>query len=155
MNIFAYHMDNDFLIKDLGRSQKEIGTDKGLAKIGDGIVNLAYSVAKSIVLTKNSSNHKIIRTGLKVSKKILANALKNAEMKNFAKNRADAHDLADTVEAIIAFVWFNKNMTLTDIIDFLAAELTGDLTDRTQEITRAINAFTKLLNHIKKFLPKS
>ena len=47
-------MDYEFLIADLNRkkSQKSIGTDKGLAKIGDGIVNLAYSVAKSIYLTK-------------------------------------------------------------------------------------------------------
>ena len=51
-------MDYEFLIEDLNRkkSQKNIGTDKGLAKIGDGIVNLAYSVAKSIFLTKNNWN---------------------------------------------------------------------------------------------------
>ena len=67
-----------FLISDITQinSQKSIGTDKGLAKIGDGIVNLAYSVAKSIYLTKKNSN-RVLRTGLKVSKKIL-NVIKSA-----------------------------------------------------------------------------
>ncbi len=92
------------VIKDLNLNltQKSIGTDKGLAKIGDGVVNLSYSVAKSMYLTRNNKNNKIIRTGKKVSKIILAEALKDANMKSFSRNRANAHDLADTVEAIIA-----------------------------------------------------
>lgn len=148
-------MDYEFLIEDLNRarSQKSIGTDKGLAKIGDGIVNLAYSVAKSIFLTKNNLQHKILRTGSKVSKQILANALKNANMKDFAKNRADAHDLADTGEALVAYIWLSKDMTLNEIIDFLTNNLSGDLTNRSEEIKAAIEAFTSLFNNIKKFLP--
>ena len=144
-------MSYKFLISDLN-SQKRIGTDKGLAKIGDGIVNLAYSIAKSIYLTENSSN--IIRTGIKVNKTILSNALKNAGMKNFAKNRADAHDLANTVEAIIAYVYLNNKMTLNEIIDFLKDNLSGDIQSRTLEIKNASVAFTNLLNYTKKFLPE-
>ena len=74
-------MDYKFLINDLNlnKSQKVIGTDKGLAKIGDGIVNLAYSVAKSIYLTNNNQNDKIIRTGKKVSKTIPAVPAKKIE----------------------------------------------------------------------------
>jgi len=149
-------MDYEFLIKDLNRikSQKSIGTDKGLAKIGDGIVNLAYSVAKSIFLTKNNLRDKIFRTGSKVSKQILANALKNADMKDFAKNRADAHDLADTGEALVAYVWLSKNLTLNEIIDFLTNNLSGDLTNRSEEIKSATIAFTNLFINIRKFLPE-
>ncbi len=149
-------MDYEFLIEDLNKfkSQKSIGTDKGLAKIGDGIVNLAYSVAKSIFLTKNNLQHKIYRTGSKVSKQILANALKNADMKDFAKNRADAHDLADTGEALVAYVWLSKNLTLNEIIDFLTNELSGDLTNRSEEIKSATIAFTNLFINIRKFLPE-
>lgn len=149
-------MDYEFLIKDLNRikSQKSIGTDKGLAKIGDGIVNLAYSVAKSIFLTKNNLRDKIFRTGSKVSKQILANALKNADMKDFAKNRADAHDLADTGEALVAYVWLSKNLTLNGIIDFLTNNLSGDLTNRSEEIKSATIAFTNLFINIRKFLPE-
>ena len=149
-------MSYDFLLKDLNSnlSQKAIGTDKGLAKIGDGIVNLTYSVAKSIFLTKNSSNNNVTRTGLKVSKTILSNALKNANMRDFAKNRADAHDIADTAEALVAYVWINNNMTLHEIIDVLTVSLSGDLLDRKEEITSATEAFTVLLKNMQKFLPE-
>lgn len=149
-------MDYEFLISDLNlnKSQKAIGTDKGLAKIGDGIVNLAYSVAKSIYFTKNSLNNKIVRTGKKVGKTILSDALKNANMKHFAKTRANAHDLADTVESLLAYVWLNNNMTLKEITQFLVDNLSGDLYNRTEEIINATTAFTNLLNYIKKFLPK-
>lgn len=149
-------MDYEFLISDLNlnKSQKAIGTDKGLAKIGDAIVNLAYSIAKSIYLTKNNLNNKNVRTGKKVGKTILGDALKNAGMKQFAKTRANAHDLADTVESLLAYVWLNNNMTLKEIIQFLVDNLSGDLYNRTEEISNATNAFTNLLNYIKKFLPK-
>ena len=145
-------MSYEFLISDLD-SQKTIGTDKGLAKIGDGIVNLAYSVAKSIYLTENSS--KILRTGLKVNRTILSNALKNANMKNFAKTRADAHDLADTAEAILAYVFLNNNITLNEIINILRENMKGDIESRTQEIREATIAFTNLLIHIKEYLPEN
>ena len=148
-------MDYDFLISDLNlnKSQKGIGTDKGLAKIGDGNVNLVYSVAKSIYLTKNNLNNKNVRTGKKVGKTILGDALKNANMKHFAKTRANAHDLADTVESLVAYIWLNNNMTLKEIIHFLVDNLSGDLYNRTEEIINATVTFTNLLNHIKKFLP--
>jgi len=149
-------MPYDFLIEDINqvKSPKSIGTDKGLAKIGDAIVNLAYSTAKSVFLS-NKTTHKKIRTGTKVSQTILANALKNADMKYFAKSRASAHDLADTVEALIAYVWFNNNLILKEIIDLLVNNLSGDLIERSQEIESATKAFTNLLNHIKQFLPEN
>ncbi|NVM16194.1 MAG: hypothetical protein HWN80_00655 [Candidatus Lokiarchaeota archaeon] len=150
-------MSYDFLLKDLynNLTQKSIGTDKGLAKIGDGVVNLTYSIAKSIVLTRNNKNNKSIRTGVKVSKTILANALKEADMKRFAKSRADAHDLADTVEALIAYIWFINKMTIEDIINFLVGSLNGNLTVRNEEIQNATIAFRNLLIEIKKYLPES
>ena len=150
-------MDYEFLIRDLNisKSQKAIGTDKGLAKIGDGIVNLTYSMAKSIVLTQSNLNNKVLRTGLKVSKKILADSLKNANMKKFAKSRADAHDLADTVEALVAYVWLSNQMSLNEIIDLLTSNLSGNLTIRSEEIKNATEAFTKLLITIKKLLPQT
>ena len=147
-------MDYEFLIKDLktNATQKAIGTDKGLAKLGDGIVNFSYSMAKSIYLTKNSPNEKISRTGVKVSKKILAEALKNANMKSFSKSRADAHDLADTAEALVAYVWLNNAMSLEDIIDFLFNNLSGNIIIRSEEIRNATDTFTKLLCRIKELL---
>jgi len=150
-------MSFDFLLKDLNNNltQKSIGTDKGLAKIGDSIVNLTYSMAKSIVLTRNSKTNKAIRTGMKVSKKILANALKKADMKRFSKSRADAHDLADTVEALIAYIWLIEKMTIEDIINILVDSIKENLTVRSEEIKNATVAFTNLLIHIKKYLPEN
>ena len=149
-------MDYEYLITDLNlnKSKKIIGTDKGLAKIGDGVVNLAFSVAKSIYLTKNNPNDRIVRTGKKVGKNILGIALKNANMKSFARNRANAHDLADTVESLVAYVWLNNKMTLKEMIDVLADNLSGDLYKRNEEIKYATTAFTNLLNFMKKFLPE-
>jgi len=150
-------MSFDFLLKDLNNNltQKSIGTDKGLAKIGDSIVNLTYSVAKSIVLTRNSKINNTIRTGMKVSKTILANALKKADMKKFSKSRADAHDLADTVEALIAYIWLIEKMTIEDLISILVDSLKENLTVRSEEIKNATVAFTNLLIHIKKYLPEN
>ncbi|MFW9936312.1 MAG: ribonuclease III family protein [Candidatus Thorarchaeota archaeon] len=148
-------MPYEFLLRDINKNltEKAIGTDKGLAKIGDGIVNLAYSVAKSTYLTRNNVNNRTIRTGMKVGKNILAEALKEANMKSFAKNRADSHDLADTVESLIAYVWLSGKMSIKEITDFLANNFSGDLNNRVQEINSARQAFTKLLNLIKKFIP--
>jgi hypothetical protein len=150
-------MAYDFLLKDLqsNLTQKAIGTDKGLAKIGDGVVNLIYSVAKSIFLTKTSHSKLAMRTGKKVSKTILAEALKEANMKGFSRSRADAHDLADTVESVIAYVWLNGDITIKQLIDFLTEGLKGNLNNRTEETYSARFAFIKLLNHIKQYLPTS
>lgn len=145
----------DFLLKDLKKdfTQKRIGTDKGLAKIGDGIVNLSYSLAKSIYLTQNSKNKNANRTGMKVSKNILAEALKTANMKGFAKNRADAHDMADTVEALVAYVYLDKLMSIDDITNHLLKGLSGNLLNRQEEIESARKAFTNLLIKLKQYLP--
>lgn len=147
----------DYLLKEINQnlSQKVIGTHKGLAKIGDELVNFVYSVAKSVYLTKNSTNNKVILTSKKVGKNVLANALKAADMKSFAKNRADAHDLADSVEAIIGYVWLSKKMQIEELINFLANNFEGNLYDRNEEIKQAQKVFVKLLIHIKPFLPEN
>jgi dsRNA-specific ribonuclease len=150
-------MSYEFLLKDINNNltQKSIGTDKGLAKIGDSIVNLTYSIAKSIVLTRNSKINNSIRTGVKVNKTILANALKEANMKSFSKTRADAHAMADTVEAVVAYVWLSKKVTIEDITNILADSLENNLTVRSEEIKNATVAFRNVLLEIIKYLPES
>ncbi|MHA1885866.1 MAG: ribonuclease III family protein [Promethearchaeota archaeon] len=103
-------------------------------------------------LTKTDINNKITRTGLKVSKKILSTALKNADLKNYAKSRADAHDLADTAEALVAYVWLTNLMALSDIINLLSDNLSGNLANRSEETAIATEAFTNLLIKIKGLL---
>jgi hypothetical protein len=147
-------MDYHFLIENIPYTQKAIGTDKGLAKIGDGLVNLAYSIAKSAYLTKKDSTDHITRTGDKVSKNVLAKALKDAKMKGFAKNRASSHDMANTVEAIIAYLWLNDKISIHKLIYLLATNLSGNITHRIKEIDNAAYAFTQVLLSVKEDLPE-
>ncbi len=147
-------MSFEILVKDVKFSRKSIGIDKGLATIGDGVVNLAYSIAKSLYLTKHSVNNKIIRTGKSVNKKVLSNALKNADMKDFARSRSDAHDMADTAEAIVAYIWLNNKLAFSEIVTVLEEKLSGDLRQNQEENKAATVAFTSLLTAAKKYLPE-
>ncbi|TFF98152.1 MAG: hypothetical protein EU541_07225 [Promethearchaeota archaeon] len=147
-------MDYHALIENIPYTQKAIGTDKGLAKIGDAVVNLAYSVAKSIYLTKNNSTNHITRTGDKVNKNILSKALKDADMKSFAKNRANSHDLANTVEAIIAYLWLKEKISIHQLISRLTSNLSGNISHRIKEIDNAAYAFTQVLHSVKQDLPE-
>ncbi len=149
-----FYLTFEILIKDVKFSRKSIGIDKGLSTIGDGIVNLAYSIAKSLYLTKHSVNNKIIRTGKSVNKKVLSNALKNADMKDFARSRADAHDMADTAEAIVAYIWLNNKLAFGEIVALLEENLSGDLHQNQEENNAATEAFTNLLKAAKKHLPE-
>jgi len=144
-----------FLISNLHEKPKAIGTDKGLAKIGDGIVNFTYSVAKSIFLTQyKNSFHNPIREGEKVNKYVLSNALKNAKMRIYAKTRPDSHDLANTYESLIAYVWLNGKISIIEIIEYLAEQFMDDISDYKLERANSIEAFTNLMIHIKKFIPQ-
>ncbi|MHA1149545.1 MAG: ribonuclease III family protein [Promethearchaeota archaeon] len=148
-------MSYEDLLKGFIHKPKNIGTDKGLAQIGDIIVNLVYSIAKSLYNTEQSKSNKGIRTGKKVNQTILSTALKDAGMKQFARARSSAHDLADTVEAIVAYVWLRGDLSLNDMISIVKNELSGELSVRAEEIKAATDAFAKLLGDIKKYLPES
>ncbi len=147
--------DLTLLISNLEGKPRSIGSDKGLAKIGDGIVNLTYSVAKSIYLThfKNDPENPI-RVGKKVDKYILSNALKNADMRHYSKTRPDSHDLANTYESLIAYVWLSGAITIKKIIHILEIQLEDDISNYKLERKNAIKAFTELLKQIKNFIPK-
>jgi hypothetical protein len=76
-------------------------------------------------------------------------------MKSFAKKRADAHDFANTVEAIIAFIWLSNKMSINEIIDFLTDNFSGPLESRIEEIRSATTAFTNFLIYTRKYLPQN
>ena len=124
------------------KSLKEIGTHKGLSKIGDAITNLIYSITKSIVMERLEARN--------VSRTILSNALKNADLRGCAKLRADSHDMADTAEAFIGYMYCHENWTIEQMADILQDQLIGtNFTDEHEEIARASAAFTALLEKIK------
>jgi len=130
------------------RTLKEIGTHKGLAKIGDTVVNLAYSIVKSRVLKKLDSRN--------VNRTILSNALRANDMKQYARNRADSHDMADTVEAFVGYVFIHELWTIDQIAEILWNSMQkSTLADEKIEIAAASEGFTELLLKIKEtLLPK-
>jgi Ribonuclease III len=128
-------------------SLKEIGINKELAKIGDSVTNLIYSLAKSIVIGNYDAR--------KVSKDVLSKALKDAGLKKYAKARSDAHALADTSEAFIGYIHIAEKWSLDKMVSILVVSMLGqDLYSYVNERNAATEAFTKLLIEIKNSLSK-
>jgi len=115
--------------------------DKGLAKLGDEIINFCFSLAKSIFLKTC--------TGEKVSAKILAKAMKNSNLRDYAKLRAKSHDIADAAEAIIAYSFLSKKVTIDEIIDILLEGYIKYNEDGGSSTDLDSNALTFLLLHLK------
>ncbi|MCF2139566.1 MAG: hypothetical protein K9W44_05890 [Candidatus Lokiarchaeota archaeon] len=134
------------LIHDMGiKGFKDIGINKQLAKFGDAITNTIYSMAKSAVI------HQF--TQRKVNRTVLSHALKNAQMKPFAKTRSDAHAMADSAEAFIGYVFCAEGWNLEKMATQLYNSLKNyNLYEQVEETQAAIEGFTKLLENIKEYL---
>ena len=129
------------------RSLKDIGTSKSLAKFGDSVTNFVFSLAKTVILGQFDQR--------KVSKKVLAQALKDAGLKPFARTRSDAHALADTAEAFIGYMYAAHSWSAESMANILLIPLQKgeyDLTDFKQEVEGATISFTVLLKKIKEYL---
>jgi len=108
----ALHMWETFVQHE---SVEEIMNDKGLAKVGDGIVNLCYSLAKSRIL-----GH---ATGEKVRDSVLAQAIRATKVYRHISHRTDSGKAADAYEAIIAYLWMKDKITVQSTVDALAQRL--------------------------------
>ncbi|MGD8505038.1 MAG: ribonuclease III family protein [Candidatus Bathyarchaeota archaeon] len=93
---------------------EEILLDKNLAGLGDAYVNFLYSLVAS-----QKSGHP---TSVKVNNKILAEAVKKADMRKLLPHRIDRHDLGNAAEAIIVFAWLADTVTLEDSVKILSAK---------------------------------
>ncbi len=122
---------------------REIINNKALAKLGDTFLNFVYSLAKSIALGKFDA--------WKVPDKVLAQALRDAELRKFIAQRASNHDLGDAVEALVVHAWLFEKMNIEEIADLLVSHLKGgDFSDRIKEARAASQAIAALLLEIKK-----
>ena len=120
--------------------------DKGLAKVGDGIVNLSYSLAKSKVL-----GH---ATGDKVRDSVLARALRSTSVYSHMSRRTDAGRAADAYEAIMAYLWMTGKVTIQDMVDALSKTLHIDTkTSRKREGEIAAESFKLFLEQHIESLP--
>ncbi|HUX99613.1 MAG TPA: ribonuclease III family protein [Candidatus Deferrimicrobium sp.] len=121
---------------------REIAINKDLAKLGDNFVNFIYSLAKSCVLGQFS--------GWKLPDKVLAQALRDADLRFLISTKSSAHDLGDAVESLIVYAWVFQKFSLEELTTILYNQLkTGDFSDKKKEERSAIQAFTAVLLEIK------
>ncbi|MFX1559440.1 MAG: ribonuclease III family protein [Promethearchaeota archaeon] len=125
---------------------EEIMNDKGLAQIGDGIVNLCYSLAKSKVIGS--------ATGNKVRDSVLARAVRATDVYRHISRRTDTGRAADAYEAIIAYLWMKGSITIQGMVDTLAQSLHIDSkTNRKKEGEIAALSFQIFLEQHISLLP--
>jgi hypothetical protein len=127
-------------------SIEEIMNDKGLAKVGDGIVNLCYSLAKSRIFG--------IATGDKVRDSVLARAIRATEVYRYISRRTDSGRAADAYEAIMAYLWMTGKITVQGTVDALVKTLHIDTkTNRKKEGEIAAQSFQLFLEQHIDLLP--
>lgn len=127
-------------------SIEEILSNKGLAQIGDNLVNFCYSLAKSVVLGTMA--------GEKVRDSILARAIRATSLYQYMRRRTDVGKAADAYEAIMAWLWMKNRIEVQFIVQLLVENLSMDAaTNRVKEGEIASSAFQKLLEEVVKDLP--
>ncbi|MBS7632847.1 hypothetical protein KEJ15_04395 [Candidatus Bathyarchaeota archaeon] len=92
-------------------SLAEVLADRGLASLGDSFVNFVCSIALSNKMGKP--------IGTKVKGKVLAEALKKAELRGHAPSRRTRHMLADAAEALMAYAWLNGYVEFGECVSTL------------------------------------
>ena len=114
------------------KSLEEILVDRNLAAIGDAYTNLIYSLYLSLKTEKP--------TGGKADNHILAQASKNAGLKELLPSRADRHEQANAAEALLVYTWLQGLSTITESVEIMIKQ------------ENAIEAFSSLLSSAKKNL---
>lgn len=87
--------------------------DSRLAKLGDAYVNFVFSFGRSRALREPQ--------GIKVSDRILAEALRRSGLRQELPRRTTRQDCANAVEALLVFGYLNKLVTLEEAVDRIAA----------------------------------
>ncbi len=127
-------------------SVEAIMNDKGLAQIGDNLVNFCYSLAKSVVLDTMQ--------GEKVRDSVLARAIRATHVYQYMRRRTDIGKAADAYEALMAWLWMKNLLDIPFIVDFLTKHLEiSSKTNRKEEGEIAAIAFQKLLEKVADGFP--
>ncbi len=93
---------------------KEIILDKKLANLGDAYLNFLFSLA----LTKTSGGP----VGIKVSDRVLAEAARRTGIRELLPSRTSRGDVGNSIEALVVYSWLNKQLTLEESAEILAAK---------------------------------
>lgn len=119
-------------------NSQEAFLDQNLAKLGDTLVNLLYSLARSMARRKPD--------GAKVPNKVLSESLRGAGLRDFAPSRVDSHRLGDISEAVIAFAWLEDEIEVEEAAEIIATSLEErDFQDRKSILKGAEEGFKNLL----------
>jgi hypothetical protein len=119
--------------------------DTGLAQIGDNLVNLCYSLAKSVVLGHSC--------GEKVRDSVLARAIRSSTVYSEIGRRTDAGTAGDAYEAIVAYAWLKGDVTIETLVGHIIQHLQIDKsTSRKQEDVIASKALESLIEETVKKL---
>jgi hypothetical protein len=84
-----------------------------LAKLGDAYVNFVFSLGRSKALEEPQ--------GIKVSDRILAEALRRSGLRQELPNRATRPDCANAVESLLVYGYLNKLVSLEEMVEQVAA----------------------------------
>ncbi len=93
------------------RTMEEVLSDHKLAALGDAYVNFIYSLALS---RKKGSPE-----GAKVQSRVMAEALKRANLRGLLPARTDRHKQADGTEALLVYAWIKGLVTIEDAVQVL------------------------------------
>ncbi len=119
-------------------SIKEVVKSTELAQIGDFLTNFIYTTMRIGIKGKKGSIH--------VWDRSLANAAKDAGLVKYFPNRFKRDKMADGVEALIAYAYFNSVISLSEMIDILSSWIGDDDTiDKKIEVLACQTAFEKVL----------
>ncbi|MHA2306850.1 MAG: ribonuclease III family protein [Candidatus Hodarchaeales archaeon] len=116
---------------------------KGNAKLGDALVNLIYSIAKTLVTTSP--------TGVKVSDSILAEAYRESLWfkSDTLAIKGNKGRVADAVEALILYFWIHEKVSITDLVIPIKEKLDEKyLHHPREEHKTASKSFKNLLNSL-------
>jgi len=112
-----------------------------LAKLGDSIVNLLYSLVKSKLVGRPD--------GAKVPDTLLAEAFRQAGLRKYVSARQDAHSLGDAAEALIAYSWLKDHFEIKATAEKLTASIPREkIINRKTEKEVSIQIFTSLLQDL-------
>jgi len=90
---------------------------KSMARLGDPLVNLIFSLTKSLIYNKVS--------GSKVKGRCLSRAIEKTSLRKYFPKRLDSHDLGDFLEAIVAVLWLEGVFELKELCIYLSNEITN------------------------------
>lgn len=120
--------------------------DEELSKLGDALVNLIYSLARSIAREKPD--------GARAPNEVLSKALTEADLRDLAPSRVDRHRLGDIAEAIIAFAWLRDEIGVEEAAKILSRPLAErDFQSRQDIFKGAEKGFKNLLVTISERIP--